>query len=1016
MKKRTKKQRGKLYKAAMTILSALVSLILIGVIIVTNTILPNFSKMGNMILNGYSQTIDNSKIKAEGLDLEYNPNTYTAETIKEAERQLYDEISAEGLVLLKNTDKTLPFSKGTTFSFVSANSKDFKINTSLLGSSSTGDLKESFEKEGFLVNKTLWDFYKKGAGKKYGLAKGSIDFGDAEDFRINEAPLTLLEENGVLDSLTDTVPVFVLSRVAGEGRDMPRSMYQHADKEEDKVKSYLQLDSTETEIIKYLNEHFKEVVILVKSNAALDLSWVEQYPNIKGVVYSQGTAEATAKVFAGEVNPSGRLVDTFASNALASPAAQNFGSYQYYDEEGNPTKYNYISYAEGIYVGYKYYETRYEDVVLKQGNAGDFDYKKEVVYPFGYGLSYTDFKWSNYQLTDQKDTITATIEVTNTGDVAGKDVVELYLQSPYTNYDKENKVEKSSVSLVGYAKTKNLAPGETEKVSVTFNKEQLKSYDYTNAKTYILDAGDYYVTIARNANGATNNILSKKGKTTADGMTEAGNPDLVGVYSPDNVEVDITTYAKDNYSGHKITNLFDRAHGSVKYLSRQDWLGTFPKHDGEPSAELSTWGNEINGVDKDGKPTSYTWYKVAGKDLIHELDSTDSGNPVDKGTISVDIVYNQDNGLQLIDLRGLDFDDVKWEKLLDQLSPEDYYTLLTDSGYGTEPIHSIDKPFSIDADTAAGLIYGGTGFMFPNTMVLAQTWNTDLAKRFGEMIGEQANIGGASGWYAPSMNLHRTPFSGRNGEYYSEDALLSGTVGSLSMQGAASKGMYTFIKHFALNDQENHRGDRTGQFGLATWTNEQAIRELYLLPFEMSMKAKDIPLNYIKQNQDGTFENATKNIRSAQAVMTAFNRIGSTWTGGSYPLINGILRDEWDFDGFVITDNANTGVFMDTYQMIEAGADAKLLNAKDPTNYTFDAEDPATYYYARNAVHRLLYTIVNSKSVEGAMSGSQFKQGIHVITKIRVGLTGISVALISLMGWFTYRRFHKPVAKKKEVA
>lgn len=299
-------------------------------------------------------------------------------------------------------------------------------------------------------------------------------------------------------------------------------MYNHADKQEDKEKSYIELDSTETEIIKYLNDNYKDVILLVKSSAAMELDWLKQYPNIKAVVYSQNVTNALAKVFSGEVNPSGRTVDTFAADALASPAAQNFGSYQYYDENGKATKYNYVDYAEGIYVGYKYYETRYEDKVLGQGNAGDYDYAKEVVYPFGYGLSYTDFKWSDFSVARHGNDFVATVTVTNTGDTAGKDVVELYAQSPYTDYDKRNAVEKASVNLVGYGKTSELKPGTIETVRITFGKDQLKAYDYKGAKTYILDAGQYRFTAATDANQAVNNILADKGKTVADGMTSEG--------------------------------------------------------------------------------------------------------------------------------------------------------------------------------------------------------------------------------------------------------------------------------------------------------------------------------------------------------------------------------------------------------------------------------------------------------------------------------------------------------------
>ena len=398
---------------------------------------------------------------------------------------------------------------------------------------------------------------------------------------------------------------------------MPRSMYNHTDKQEDKEKSYIELDSTETEIIKYLNDNYKDVILLVKSSAAMELDWLKQYPNIKAVVYSQNVTNALAKVFSGEVNPSGRTVDTFAADALASPAAQNFGSYQYYDENGKATKYNYVDYAEGIYVGYKYYETRYEDKVLGQGNAGDYDYAKEVVYPFGYGLSCTDFKWSDFSVARHGNDFVATVTVTNTGDTAGKDVVELYAQSPYTDYDKRNAVEKASVNLVGYGKTSELKPGTSETVRITFGKDQLKAYDYKGAKTYILDAGQYRFTAATDANQAVNNILADKGKTVADGMTSEGDKTMVASWTPENTDADTTTFASDSTTGKAISNLFDAASDpEVAYLSRSDWTGTFPKHYGESSGEINTWGNEINCKDSDGNNASCTWKKTASTKLI----------------------------------------------------------------------------------------------------------------------------------------------------------------------------------------------------------------------------------------------------------------------------------------------------------------------------------------------------------------------------------------------------------------
>ena len=989
--KKQKKPQGMVSKIIKTVLSVLLCLVLVALMFAANVVLPGYSRMANSLLGGVPHEVDNSKANAAGLDLAYNKPDFTAENIAAAEAALKKEISDEGLVLLKN-EGLLPLGANPTLSLFSANS-DQSVGGGLTGGGSS--LKDVLAASGVSVNEKLWDFYTKGAGKDYGLASGSIGFGDAEDFRINEAPLSALQaESGLLDSVEGTVPVFFFKRVAGEGRDMPRGMYNHADNAEDQARSYLEPDSTEREILQYLNDNYDSVILVLNSNAAIDLDWVAEYPSIKAIINAPDGLLALGDVLTGAVNPSGRTVDTIAADALRSPAAQNFGDYQYSNEDGTLTKYNYVTYEEGIYVGYRYYETRYEDVVLEQGNAGDYDYDAEVIYPFGYGLSYTTFEWSDFDMTWDGDECTVSVQVTNTGDVAGKEVVEIYAQSPYTEYDKENGVEKSAVELVQYGKTQILAPGESETVTATFNKRQLASYDANGARTYIMDAGTYYVTAGRNAHDAVNNILAAKGADVE------GNTDMVASY--EEAELDTTTYAVDDYSGAAITNQLDDAKGDATYLTRSDWEGTFPTHDGVPSAQISTWGNEINGEDG----VSYTYTKTISAENLAKLDSFDAGNPEETFTDAP--VYGKKNGLTLIQLRGLDYDDPLWNDLLDQLTSEDYYNTIGISGYGIEFIESVNKPFNIDADTAAGLIYGGTGSMFPNPMTVAQTWNQDIAYRYGRMIGSEALIGGADGWYAPSMNIHRTPFSGRNGEYYSEDPFVSGTVASLENLGAAEMGMYVYIKHFAFNDQENHRGDRDGQYSIATFLNEQSAREIYLTPFEMCMKVGDVTLNYLESDGNGGYQAASRDYRAATAIMTAFNRVGYTWTGGCYNLITGIVRNEWDFDGMIITDNANTGVFMSSKQMIEAGADIKLTNLPESARFEWNETDPTEYHYAREAMHHVLYTIANSKSMNGAMPGAVFQKGMMLTEKLTMGINVVGVVLIALMVFFTVKRFRKP--------
>ena len=1020
----------KVARVVKTIVKGVLAAVLVAVLALSNLMLPSYSRQATQFF-GYKHSWDNSGVDAEGLDLDYNKADYeSVDDLKAAAEELDKQIAAEGYVLLQNEDASLPLPEGTTISFFSESIKNLTTTQSIasvmLGSSSDASgIASAFGEHGLKVNQELLDFYTSGPGKDYAMGVGStftpdkLSAGSAEDFSINECPLSVLEESGVLDSAEGTTPVFVLRRVAGEGRDMPRSMYNHADNPVDQAKTYLEPDTTELEILQYLNDNFDNTVLVVNTASALDLDFLEDMPNIRSVIFmpSAGTygLDSLAGIMAGDINPSARTADTFSGEPLRSPAAQNFGDYQYVDENGELTKYNYVTYAEGIYVGYRYYETRYEDAVMGTGNAGDFSYADEVTHPFGFGLSYTTFEWADFSTVWDGDECIATVTVTNTGGVAGKDVVELYVQSPYTDYDRANGVEKASVELVGLGKTELLEPGESQTVEISFNEGQLKAYDANGAGTYVLDAGTYYVTAGRDAHDAVNNVLAAKGYTTADGMTADGDPAMVSEYVPDNADVDVTTYAADSYTGEKIENRFEDVAGDASYLTRSDWEGTFPEHDGTPlEGAVSTWGNEING-EIDGEAASLLYVKEASPELVAQLDSFESGNPVDPATLDDELVYGADNGLELIDLRGRDYDDPMWDDLLDQLTPEDYDVTIARGGYGTEALESVGKPFTIDVDTAAGLLYGANGLSFCTPVTVAQTWNTTIYEDYGEMIGNDAAMGTVNGWYAPSMNIHRTPFTGRNGEYYSEDGFLSGMVGSLEVKGAASKGVYSMIKHFALNDQEDHRGDIAGEYSIATWANEQSIRELYLEPFEMCMKVGDVDLNYLEDNGDGTYSNATRQIRACQGVMTAFNRIGATWTGGSYPLLSEVVRGEWGFDGFIITDYAGTGVFMDAGQMIEAGGDSKLVPMdQSDTMWSFDETSVADYHYGREALHHLLYVVANSNAMDGVMHGSVYKPGIQTYDIMMTTINVVCVAGLALIGFTGWRNHVKRKAERAQ--
>ena len=861
----------KVGRVVKTILKTVLALVLSAVLVAVNVVLPGqgmIVRMANNML-GYSQSWTTPD-GAKDVDANYYKSDFTADEIADAEKALDTQIASEGYVLLKNDDAVMPFAEGTTFSFFSENVKNLTATQSLMtqflgASGDENKLVDSFEAKGLHVNSTLMEFYTKGAGAAYKMGPGSISFGASEDFSINECPLSELQAaDGVLDSAKDTVPVFVWRRVAGEGRDMPRSMYNHASNPEDQVKSYLEPDTTELEILQYLNDNYDNVVLIVNTASALQLDWVAQFPNIKSILFvpSTGTygTDALAGIFAGEVNPSGHTVDTFVADALASPAGKNYGDFEFTDEDGNPTGYNYVSYLEGIYVGYRYYETRYEDKVLGQGNAGDFDYDAEVVYPFGHGLSYTSFEWSDFTAEwDGLDSITAKVTVTNTGDVAGKDAVEIYAQAPYTEYDKKQGIEKASVALVAYAKTDELAPGESQTLEIAVDPALLASFDAHGAGTYVIENGTYYLVAGHDSHDAVNNILAAKGKgSTGDAKLAAAHELTIDSKNAlkDEATVDATTFSTDAYSGNKIQALLGFAEPEGTRLTRSDWEGTFPANDGTPiEGDVSTWGNEINGTDADGNPVSYVWGKVGSDELLAQLESHDSLNPTDDASITVEPVYAAANGKTLIEVRGLAYDDPAWDELLDQLTQADYQEIVGHSGYGSEYLESVGKPFVIDADTAAGLIYGSTGMMFCSPVVMAQTWNQELAESYGRMLASEANLqgtGGAMGWYAPSMNIHRTPFIGRAAEYYSEDPIISGMVASHEIHGAAELGLYSTIKHFAFNDQENHRGDGGIDKSVSTWVDEQAAREIYLRPFELCMHAPDVEETYYTVAEDGS--------------------------------------------------------------------------------------------------------------------------------------------------------------------
>lgn len=958
-----------------------------------------------------------------GADVEYVKSDFNSPSELYAyEESKVAEIAQEGIVLLEN-DGLLPLDKGTTLSIFSHSSVDLVSGGSGSGSGSfelTKNLKEGLEGAGLKVNDKLWNFYSKGEGSSYKRGTGVINYGADLDWSINECPLDVItKDEAVVKSFDNTVAMFVLSRTGGEGGDEARDMAAFGGKG---GQHYLEPDETELEIIKYLNENFDDVILLVNCNNAIELGWVEQFENISAVVnfpgagrngtYGLGYMLTGIDANGNEISPSGHLVDTFVYDNFSSPAMQNMGDFVY-----TGSNFYYVNYAEGIYVGYKYYETRYEDIVTGALNVGAYDYAKTVTYPFGYGLSYTNFEWSDYQITeaDEDGNITVSVNVKNTGSRAGKDVVQVYVQAPYI----AGGVEKASVNLVGFAKSSLLAPGAEEKVEVKLNLKDFTSYDVKangGKGGYILDAGNYYIAAAGNAHEALNSILSyrqsngdtkvqldKMVEAEADSSKVADAKAMVGVHVQK--EYDSISYNVISEGLATIENQFnDAALSDAPYLSRSNWSVM-----------------ENNGLRYGTASDVDSRAEIGGKQFAHDLtdelkavlESYDSLNP-EEGKDTTKYTFGAESDLDLIDLRGLAYDDPLWEELLDKMAIDEVSKVIDESGYCSPEMPSINKPKVTDLDGPAGLndiIAHGSmpigddlrAMTWPTQYMLACTWNVELAEAMGKGIAEDGLYSKCVGWYGPGMNIHRTPFAGRNFEYYSEDAFISGVLGKAEVNGAAQKGMYAFIKHFALNDQETHRDE----WGIATFAQEQAIREIYLKPFELTIVDNTVEINYnepIKNSLGMTtgYEMKTATMPAATALMTSFNRIGGTWAGGHYNLIQKVLRDEWGFNGFVLTDyevGQGKGGYMDTLQALAAGGDAKLKTVGMDALFGFDLSKEKAYQgYGRDAAHHVLYTVVNSAGMNGYVHGVEFSNGFAYYKIILIVWDVIALAIILILG------------------
>ena len=821
-----------------------------------------------------------------------------------------EKIAEEGITLLKNENGALPLEQSTKINVFGWSSSNPIYGGSGSGSTNTANavsLIDGLEEAGFETNTAIQEFY-----TEYRADRPVIGFA-AVDFTIPEPTYEEYEAAGIYENakeFSDTAMIFI-GRASGEGADMAMSLseennyildeqgnpivFSTQEDDIDASKSYLELTDRERSMIEEVTQDFDNVVVVINSAQAMELGWVDEYDNIDSVVWCPSPGEvgfrALGKILNGEVNPSGHLVDTFVYDLHATPYINNFGSFAYTDYEdvtgGAENKAIFVNYNEGIYVGYKFYETAAAE--------GLIDYDSVVQYPFGYGLSYTEFDAAISNVDDDGNTISLDIDVTNTGDTAGKYVAQIYFNPPYTN----GGIEKASANLVGYAKTSLLDPGAAETVTVTFNYEDMASYDSECIKStngaYVLEAGDYEINLCSDSH------------TVLDTYTASVESDII---------YDDEHDGKRSTDETAATNQFDYAKGDVTYLSRADHFANYEEAVAAPTEFTMT--DEI----KENYASVITYNPSDYDDPDAEMPTTGA-----------------DNGLTIQDMEGLDYDDPKWDQLLDQLTIDELKALIADGTFHVVETESINLPyiFETDGPTAVNSFFTGkTGTAFPAPLLVAATWNNELAVEFGDRIGQELVDYGFTGWYGSAMNIHRTAFSGRNFEYYSEDAFLSGKIAASEIAAAREHGIVTYIKHFALNDSETDRAK-----GICTWSNEQAIREIYLKPFEMAVK---------EGNSNG--------------IMNAKNAIGSKWVGANPELLINVLRGEWGFQGCVMTDSLDTvsGYYQNPDEAVRTGTD-KMLAATVDENY-WDDESAGTIIALRNAAHNVLYAMANSNAMD----------------------------------------------------
>ena len=889
------------------------------------------------------------------------------------------EVEGEGIVLLKNDNNVLPLKEGSDVALVGVTILDpvyGGTGSGAVDANGAANYYDVMTQAGYnVVDKELLDYYVEKEAKRNAHEIGEIKWSKVK------------KNNGDTIGNGEDV-IFVVGRVGGEGNDVTVTIDDTLDDD------YLKLNENELSILEGLKElkddgKIRSITMIINSANPMSVGFLnDEAYGVDAALWVGSVGQtgiyAVGDVISGKTNPSGSLPDTWWVDNQLNPVQNNFGSYTYADANNfdlgtNANKFNqYVVYQEGIYVGYKYTETRYEDVVMGTPNAGDFNYNSIVGYPFGFGLSYTSFSFSDMQVEKtgegQQTSYDVSVKVTNTGAVAGKKTVQVYAQKPYTEYDKQNGIEKAAVELAGYGKTAILQPGESEVVKVNVPEYFLTSYDATGTGVYILDEGHYYLTVADDSHAAANNILAAKGMTTENGMTAAGDASLT--YGMD-YTFDAETYATSYGTGSEVKSLFadadvNRYEGSgdnsVVYYSRSNWAGTVTS--GPVQLAMTA--------------------QIAADAKLDDSDLPDATG-IEFPTMGVSA------NLQLVNMMDYDYDDPQWDIFMDQLTYEQMAKLCANGLRMTINIDAIGKPLTVDHNGPSGVTQkysvGENGYAvqtndpqkdikgtcYPCNGIIAATFNDELIREVGELIGEDAMWAGYAGLYGTGLNIHRSPYAGRVFEYYSEDGTLTGLVDAAETLGIQSKGVYVYNKHFVLNDQENNRA------GIATWVNEQALREIYLRAFELPIVNAD-----------------------AKCVMTAFNRLGAQWAGAYTELLTDWLRGEAGMEGFAVTD-----MYDDTY-MVKAN---EVVAGNDiPDNYVGDdisqfaaygpngaTPNAAVAQALRTSSKRVLYTVLHSRGMDGISSNTQivsvtpwWQMTLNVAQWTLTGLTALALLLLLL--------------------